>query len=96
MGMIPAEAVRDPRKPVCIVHHVRVKPGCADAYRDYALTHYIRPANTEPGCDPVVGVPGEPRVAAAVQVDDRPAGRIADVVCAQRETTSVACIPSAR
>ena len=44
----------------------------------------------------VVGMPREPRVAAAVQVDDRRAARIADVVDAQRETTSVARIPSAR
>jgi hypothetical protein len=41
-------------------------------------------------------MPREPRVAAAVQIDDRPTGRVADVVDAQRETTSVACIPSAR
>lgn len=51
MGMIPAAAVRDPEKPVCIVHHVRVKSGMADAYREYVLGHYITPANTEPGCD---------------------------------------------
>jgi hypothetical protein len=53
-------------------------------------------ANPELGRDAVVGMPREPRVAAAVQIDDRPPGRVADVVDAQRETTSVARIPSAR
>jgi quinol monooxygenase YgiN len=51
MGLIPATAVRDPHRPVCIVHHVQVKPGLAEAYRDYVLRHYITPANREPGCD---------------------------------------------
>ena len=51
MGMIPASAVRDPDKPVCIVHHVRVKADCAGTYRAYVLEHYITPANTEPGCE---------------------------------------------
>jgi hypothetical protein len=52
--------------------------------------------NPEPGRDAVVGMPREPGVAAAVQVDDRPPGWVADVVDPQRETTSVARIPSAR
>jgi hypothetical protein len=52
--------------------------------------------NPEDSRNAVVGMPREPRVAAAVQVDDRPPGRVADVVDPQRETTSVARIPSAR
>ena len=51
MGMIPAEAVRDPHKPVCIVHHVRVNTASVDTYRDYVLQHYIKPANRESGCE---------------------------------------------
>ena len=53
-------------------------------------------ADAELRCDPVVRMPREPRVAAAVQIDDRRSTRITDVVDAQRETTSVARIPSAR
>ena len=44
----------------------------------------------------VVGMAREARVAAAVQVDDGRPVRVADVVEAQRVTTSVARIPSAR
>jgi quinol monooxygenase YgiN len=51
MGMIPEGTVKDPGKPVCIVHHVRVKRDCVDEYRAYVREHYIVPANKEPGCD---------------------------------------------
>jgi hypothetical protein len=41
-------------------------------------------------------MPREPRVATAMQVDHGRAVRVTDVVEAQRVTTSVARIPSAR
>ena len=53
--------------------------------------------DAEPGGDAVVGMAREPGVPAAVQVDDRRAAGIADVVDRQRGvTTRVALMPSAR
>jgi quinol monooxygenase YgiN len=51
MAMLPDGAVKDPAKPLCIVHHVRIRPECTEDYRAYAREHYILPANGEPGCE---------------------------------------------
>ncbi len=50
MATIPGNRVRDPGKPLCIVHHVRVKPEHIDEYAQYVREHYVLPANAEPGC----------------------------------------------
>lgn len=51
MGMIPEWAVKDPAKPLCIVHHVRIQAARVDEYKAYVRAHYIEPANREPGCE---------------------------------------------
>lgn len=51
MAMLPEGAVKDPAKPLCIVHHMRIKPERVEEYRAYVRRHYLVPANGEPGCE---------------------------------------------
>ena len=88
----------DDREPLDVERGARAAPPTRAASRRMRGAAAVdrEQAHAERRRDRVVRVTREPRVAAAVQVDDRRASRVADVVDRQRATTSVARMPSAR